>query len=182
MLLRKFRKSDHDLYPAYLPLLSPKDLTLNETIEKCEARFKCLNLARREGEDVYKYIYIVNRMCNVFSPQTQHTYPNNSNDKPKCAFCGRFYFHKDCLFYKYQCQDCNLNGHKKRFCQSSQRQPYTGYRRGHYQNQHHQTHSILTAIQVNVSGRRYENFCINGIYSELQVGTGSNITGVSSET
>ncbi|VUZ45833.1 unnamed protein product [Hymenolepis diminuta] len=44
MLFRKFSKSDHDLYPAYLLPLSPKDLTFEETI----------NLTTREGEGIHK--------------------------------------------------------------------------------------------------------------------------------
>ncbi|VUZ48827.1 unnamed protein product [Hymenolepis diminuta] len=64
MLLRKFSKNDHDLYLAYLLPLSPKDFTYEETIEK---RFKCLDLAIREGEDIHMYAATVNRMCNAFS-------------------------------------------------------------------------------------------------------------------
>ncbi|KAM3182043.1 hypothetical protein ACTXT7_013198 [Hymenolepis weldensis] len=36
-------------------------------------------------------------------------------------------------------------------------------------------------MQVNVSRRRYETFCINGRHIELQVDTGSDITMVSDE-
>ncbi|VDL65087.1 unnamed protein product, partial [Hymenolepis diminuta] len=64
MLLRKFSKNGHDLYLAYLLPLSPKDFTYEETIEKCgkvfgdntslfNRRFKCLNLAIREGESIH---------------------------------------------------------------------------------------------------------------------------------
>ncbi|VUZ54484.1 unnamed protein product [Hymenolepis diminuta] len=76
MLLRKFSKSDHDLYLAYLLPLLPKDLTFKQTVEKYEIfgdnsflfdrRFKCLNLAIREGEDIHMHTAIVNRMCNAF--------------------------------------------------------------------------------------------------------------------
>ncbi|KAM3180657.1 hypothetical protein ACTXT7_015869 [Hymenolepis weldensis] len=60
MLLRKSSKSDHDLYLAHLLPLSPKDLTFEETIDKCE---KCLNFAIREGEDIHKYCEY--RMCTL---------------------------------------------------------------------------------------------------------------------
>ncbi|VDL40615.1 unnamed protein product [Hymenolepis diminuta] len=78
MLLRKFSKSDQYLYLAYVLPLSPEDLAFEETIEKCEKglgdntslfsrRFKCLNLAVREGKDIHKYTAVVNRMNNTFS-------------------------------------------------------------------------------------------------------------------
>ncbi|VDL64136.1 unnamed protein product [Hymenolepis diminuta] len=78
MLLRKFNESDHDLYLACLLSLSPKDLTFEETIEKCgkvfdddtslfNRCFKCPNLPIREGEDARKYTTLVNRICNAFS-------------------------------------------------------------------------------------------------------------------
>ncbi|VDL33891.1 unnamed protein product [Hymenolepis diminuta] len=73
MLLRKFSQSDHDLYLAYLPPLSPKDLTFEETIEKCEnvfgdttslfsRHFKCQSLDIHDGEDIHKYTAVVNRI------------------------------------------------------------------------------------------------------------------------
>ncbi|VDL62292.1 unnamed protein product [Hymenolepis diminuta] len=73
MLLWKFSKRDHDLYLAYPLPLSPKDITFEETIEKWEKvfgdntllfsrRFKSLNLAIYEGEDVHKYTAVVNRI------------------------------------------------------------------------------------------------------------------------
>ncbi|VDL57046.1 unnamed protein product [Hymenolepis diminuta] len=76
MLLRKFSKSDCDLYLAYLQPLSPKDLAFEETIEKCKIMFgdntspfnltfKSLSLAIRKGEDIHKYTATVNQMCNV---------------------------------------------------------------------------------------------------------------------
>ncbi|VUZ44396.1 unnamed protein product [Hymenolepis diminuta] len=46
MLFRKFNKGDHGPYLVCLFPLLPKDLT----------RYKCLNLAIREGEDIHKYI------------------------------------------------------------------------------------------------------------------------------
>ncbi|VUZ48346.1 unnamed protein product [Hymenolepis diminuta] len=64
ILLWKFSQSDHDLYLAYLPPLSAKDLTFEGTVEK---RLKCLNLVIRKVKDTYKYTEIVNRMCNAFS-------------------------------------------------------------------------------------------------------------------
>ncbi|VUZ54298.1 unnamed protein product [Hymenolepis diminuta] len=71
-------KSDQYLYLAYVLPLSPEDLAFEETIEKCEKglgdntslfsrRFKCLNLAVREGKDIHKYTAVVNRMNNTFS-------------------------------------------------------------------------------------------------------------------
>ncbi|VUZ42782.1 unnamed protein product [Hymenolepis diminuta] len=82
MLLRKFSKNDHDLYLSYLLPLSPKDFTFEETIEK---HFKCLNLAIRKGEDIYKYAAIVNRMCNAFS------YGSLKEDQFRClVFIGVF--------------------------------------------------------------------------------------------
>ncbi|VUZ47806.1 unnamed protein product [Hymenolepis diminuta] len=78
MLLQKCSKNNHDLYLAYLLPLSPKNLTFEETIEKCgkvfgdntslfDRHFKCLNLAISEGEDIHKYAAVVNRVCNAFS-------------------------------------------------------------------------------------------------------------------
>ncbi|VDL60206.1 unnamed protein product [Hymenolepis diminuta] len=77
ILLWKFSQSDHDLYLAYLPPLSAKDLTFEGTVEKCKVfgdntflfdrRLKCLNLVIRKVKDTYKYTEIVNRMCNAFS-------------------------------------------------------------------------------------------------------------------
>ncbi|VUZ56041.1 unnamed protein product [Hymenolepis diminuta] len=99
-------------------------------------------------------------------PQTQHTFPTTLiNNKPRCRFCGDFHFFTDCPFYERQCQNCNSYGHREGFCQSSQL-PYTGHRRGHYQNQH--CHGILATMQVD-------------IHIQLQVDTGSDITIVSNE-
>ncbi|VUZ44349.1 unnamed protein product, partial [Hymenolepis diminuta] len=122
MLLRKFSKSDHDLYLAYLLPLSPKDLTFEETMEKSDRHFECLNLAIREGEDIHKYAPVMNRMCNAF---LQHTYPNNNNNnnKPRCRFCGDFPFHRDRPFSKHRYQDWNSYQQKEGFCQSNQRRP-----------------------------------------------------------
>ncbi|VUZ57330.1 unnamed protein product [Hymenolepis diminuta] len=103
MLLPNPSKSDHDLCPAHLLPLSPKNLTFDETIE-------------------------------------------------------------------------NSYGHKEGFYRSSQRLPYTGFRRGLYQAQHRQAHDILTTMQVNVNRRRYETLCINGTFLQLEVDTGPDIT------
>ncbi|VUZ38883.1 unnamed protein product [Hymenolepis diminuta] len=46
MLLRKFSKSDHDLYLTYLLPLSPRDLTFEETMEnQCQ---DCNSYGRKE--------------------------------------------------------------------------------------------------------------------------------------
>ncbi|VUZ51565.1 unnamed protein product [Hymenolepis diminuta] len=63
-LSQKLNKSDHNLYLAYLPPLSPKDLTFEETIQK---RYKCHNSVTHEGEGIHKYTGIANRMSNAFS-------------------------------------------------------------------------------------------------------------------
>ncbi|VUZ41815.1 unnamed protein product [Hymenolepis diminuta] len=84
-------------------------------------------------------------------------------------------------FYKHRYQDCNSYGHKVGFRKSSQRRPYTDHRCGRFQNQHRQSHGVLTTMQVNVSRRRYVTFCINGEHIKLQVDTGSDITIASRE-
>ncbi|VUZ44858.1 unnamed protein product [Hymenolepis diminuta] len=119
MLLRKFGKSDHDLYLDYLLSLSPMNSTFEEMIEKCNRRFKCLNLAICEDEDIHNYSAGVIQMCNAFSCGLlkQHICPKNR--KPKCLFCDDLHFYKDCHFYKHRCQDCNSYGHKEGFYQSS---------------------------------------------------------------
>ncbi|VUZ52990.1 unnamed protein product [Hymenolepis diminuta] len=63
MLLRKFSKTDHDLYLAYLLPLSSKDLKFKGTIEK---HFMYLILVICEGENIQKYAAVVYRMYNVF--------------------------------------------------------------------------------------------------------------------
>ncbi|KAM3176567.1 hypothetical protein ACTXT7_006268 [Hymenolepis weldensis] len=81
-------------------------------------------------------------------PQTQQTYPNNSNYEAGYRFCGDFYLYKDYPLFKNQCQDCNSYRHKEGFCQSSKRRPYPSYKRGPYLAQHCQEHSILTTMQL----------------------------------
>ncbi|VUZ49929.1 unnamed protein product [Hymenolepis diminuta] len=101
MLLWKFSKRDHDLYLAYPLPLSPKDITFEETIEKWDRRFKSLNLAIYEGEDVHKYTAVVNRMCNAFSYASDTNSNNPNNSKPRCRFYDDFHISKDCPFYKH---------------------------------------------------------------------------------
>ncbi|VUZ50529.1 unnamed protein product [Hymenolepis diminuta] len=177
MLLRKFSKNDHDLYLAYLLPLSPKDFTYEETIESAERRFKCLNLAIREGEDIHKYVAIVNRMCNGIRPHPQSQPTNPKRNKPKCRFCGDLYFHRDCPFYKHRCQDCNSYGHKEGFCQRSQRRLYTDHRRGRLQDQNPQSHGVLTTMQVNISEYRSGYGSIAAYHPTSTLSIGKNVPG-----
>ncbi|VDL64028.1 unnamed protein product [Hymenolepis diminuta] len=52
---------------------------------------------------------------------------------------------------------------------------------GHHQKQYRRAHSILTTMQINESGRRYETLCINGLHVDLEFDTGPDSTIVSDE-
>ncbi|VUZ52984.1 unnamed protein product [Hymenolepis diminuta] len=55
------------------------------------------------------------------------------------------------------------------------------HRRGLYQAQHSQVHGIPTTMLVNISTRYCETLCLNGVFLELQVDTGSDIAIISNE-
>ncbi|XP_031353811.1 uncharacterized protein K02A2.6-like [Photinus pyralis] len=39
--------------------------------------------------------------------------------RPDCHYCGDCHFHRDCPFKKKTCQDCNVIGHNKGYCDSA---------------------------------------------------------------
>ncbi|VUZ54266.1 unnamed protein product [Hymenolepis diminuta] len=92
-------------------------------------------------------------------PHRKHTCPiNHDNNKRRCRLCAYSQFHKGCTFYAHQRQGCNSCGHKEGMILSEQ--------------------SITT---VNVSRRRNETLCINGLHVDLEFDTGSDSTIVSDE-
>ncbi|VUZ56015.1 unnamed protein product [Hymenolepis diminuta] len=100
-------------------------------------------------------------------PQTQQTYPNNANYKPRCRLYGSFHLYKDRPFFKRHagiaiCMDTRRNSAR---VINDDRIQTTGE----------------TPIKLNIAKRHCETLCINGIFLELQIGTGSEVTIVSDE-
>ncbi|KAM3176773.1 hypothetical protein ACTXT7_005841 [Hymenolepis weldensis] len=155
----KFNKSDH---MAYLVPLSPTDLRFEEAIQKCEKiigdntslfnrRYKCLNLTKHEDED---------RGIDFVAIFTSIRIVLSLNVSVRTAI--RTETRKD------SARAIN-----------DDRTQATGEAPIRLNIAKHTI--ILTMMQVNVSTRRCETLCINGIFLELQVDTGSDITTGSSK-
>ncbi|VUZ42294.1 unnamed protein product [Hymenolepis diminuta] len=67
MLLRKFNRSNHNLYSFNFQQMDPTDLTYEKMITKLRSRrYKCFNAVMREDEDAHHYLGIVNRLSTSF--------------------------------------------------------------------------------------------------------------------
>ncbi|XP_049283851.1 uncharacterized protein K02A2.6-like [Anopheles funestus] len=109
----------------------------------------------------------------TFSARGRRIQQNNENvsfAKPKnpCWLCGALHWMRECTFTNHTCTDCGRTGHRDGFCNTANRRRVkreTIYNR---------------VVTVNVcrvkQKRKYVNALINGVTTQLQLDTGSDIT------
>nr|VZI26827.1 unnamed protein product [Spirometra erinaceieuropaei] len=126
-------------------------------------------------------------------PVTRPKQVSKSRSPPyPCRHCGAWHFHRDCTFRQHRCQSCNQVGHRDGFCKSvpaseGRPAPATPNSRHRFRPKRMpkpqsvgNSLSLLTAFQLNASGRRtFVDVLLNGHAVRLQLDTASDITIIS---
>ncbi|XP_055590304.1 uncharacterized protein K02A2.6-like [Uranotaenia lowii] len=107
--------------------------------------------------------------------------------KAPCWLCGGVHFVRECEYANHRCAECQQVGHKEGYCgciRPSRNIPYkqnrSGGGRGDGNNWHRYKSRSLVCNQVlNVASRKYVVVLLNGVKTDLQIDTASDITVIS---
>ncbi|BHF79105.1 hypothetical protein SprV_0602222200 [Sparganum proliferum] len=161
----------------------------NNTIALQEMAAECQTLINLRHDSPM----IQNSVHSVTSTKSRPKQVSKARSPPSpCRQCGAWHFHRNCTFRQHHCQSCNQAGHRDGFCKSvpanggkpTPANPNSRHRFRSNRKPKPQVFgnplSLLTAFQLNVSGRRKcVDVLLNGHAVRLQLDTASDINIIS---